>query len=88
MAGLNIYPELSIHKAVKVFGFQDVKAGHAEFDKQFIVKARIFRSQKVRMTPEFCAQMVARKAHSQHICWRMRYEDRTGTVVGRRECSD
>jgi hypothetical protein len=65
--GFNIYPELSIHKAVKLFGFQDVKANHAEFDKAYIVKAKNVAVAKAKMTPEFCAQMVGLDQHTHDI---------------------
>ncbi len=59
MIGFNIYPELSVYKIAKIFGFQDIKAGQPDFDKAYVVKAKNIQVAKMKMTPEFCTQMVA-----------------------------
>ncbi len=65
--GFNIYPELSIYKVAKIFGFQDIKAGHTDFDKAYVVKAKNIQVAKMKMTPEFCIQMVALDKHTHAI---------------------
>ena len=40
MVGFKIYPEIGLHSAVKLFGFQDIETGHKAFDDAFIVKAK------------------------------------------------
>jgi len=58
MVGFQIYPEAAIHTAIKIFGFQDLKAGHKAFDDAFIVKAKNAQVAKAKMTNDFCDQMV------------------------------
>lgn len=67
MVGFQIYPEGAFHGAIKLFGFQDIKAGHEDFDRAFIVKAKNQQVAKAKMTPEFCGQMLGLKRNSASI---------------------
>ncbi|HEB73540.1 MAG TPA: hypothetical protein ENI77_13110 [Nitrospirae bacterium] len=37
-AGMHVYPEKSVHKIIKIFGYQDIQTDDADFDKKFMVK--------------------------------------------------
>jgi hypothetical protein len=67
MVGFSIYPEKSYHKVAKIFGFQDLKAGHDVFDKAYVVKAKNKQVALARLTPDFCDQMVGLDKHTHDI---------------------
>ncbi|VAX20901.1 hypothetical protein MNBD_NITROSPINAE03-468 [hydrothermal vent metagenome] len=36
--GIHVYPEKSVHKVIKIFGYQDIQTGDPEFDGKFMVR--------------------------------------------------
>ncbi|VAX18722.1 hypothetical protein MNBD_NITROSPINAE04-224 [hydrothermal vent metagenome] len=51
-AKINVLPERSIHKVIKIFGYQDIQTGDADFDEKFIVRGENPEQALSYLTPE------------------------------------
>lgn len=61
MAGLKIFPDNAVHKALTWLGVQDIETGDKAFDNAFIVKAKNVAFAKYILTNDLRAQLVGLK---------------------------
>lgn len=67
MMGISLTPEYTGHIVAKLLGYQDLKTGNPEFDKNFIVQAKNVQAALHKLDQATCVALLEAKRHSKSL---------------------